>query len=306
MFMTSLIKKFFHIIFWEVLVLFIFITCKKELPSEGIFIVNQCFQCHYPENTREIAPSFPEIKSTYLGKYPTEPEFVSAMFSYIENPKPENMGDPTWQNRYGIMPKFMYKKEELESAIKFIYRTDFNSPEWKNLHKKILEQNKKLSNGKPFAELTKEIADKAKAELGKNLLSAIQSQGTLGAISFCNERAIPLTQEISKQLGYKLKRVSDKPRNPLNEANPEEKQIIELFKIQLKSGQPFKNITRENIELKQGFYPIVTNQMCLQCHGTIGKDISATVYSKIQELYPKDKAIGYSENEIRGLWVVEQ
>lgn len=299
-------KFYFQIIILGILGLFTLSSCKKEIPSEAVFLVNQCFQCHYPENTREIAPSFSELRATYKGKYPTEQEFTAAMLSYVQDPKPENMADPAWQNRFGVMPKFTYKKEDLEKSIKFIYKTDFNSPEWKSMHQQVLEQNKKLNPDKPFAELGKEIADKAKAELGKNLLGAIQSQGTLGAISFCNERAIPLTQEISQKLGYKLKRVSDKPRNPLNEANAEEKQIIELFKIQLKSGQPFKPITRESGEVKQGFYPIVTNQMCLQCHGNVGTDISGTVYSKIQELYPKDKAIAYGENEIRGLWVVEK
>lgn len=295
------LKKFFFI-----LLPFLILSCKKNLPQEGIFIVNNCFQCHFPENTKEIAPSFPEVKATYLSKYSTEEEFTTAMFSYIQDPKPENMLDSTWQSRYGIMPRFTYDKEKLISAIKFIYKTDFNSPEWKKVHKAILDEQKKINPEKPFSEEGKEIADKAKAELGKNLLSAIQSNGTLGAISFCNEKAIPLTLEISQKLGYKLKRVSDKPRNPQNEANIEEKQIIELFKIQLKAGQQFKPITREVGEIKQGFYPILTNQMCLQCHGTVGKDISGIVYAKIQELYPKDKAVGYSENEVRGLWVVEK
>ncbi len=292
--------------FFLLIMILYLISCKKQIPDAAIFLVNNCFQCHYPENTREIAPSFPEIKATYMNKYQEEQDFTVAMLGYIQDPKPETMLDQTWQNRYGVMPKFAYKKEDLEEAVKLIYKTDFNSPEWKATHQKILKQNKELNPDKPFSELSKEIADKAKAELGKNLLNAIQSKGTLGAISFCNEKAISLTEEISEKLGYKLKRVSDKPRNPLNEANTEEKQIIEIFKIQLKAGQSFKTITRESWELKQGFYPIVTNQMCLQCHGVVGKNISALTYSKIQELYPKDKAIGYEENEIRGLWVVEK
>ncbi|MCX7998534.1 MAG: hypothetical protein N3A69_06205, partial [Leptospiraceae bacterium] len=118
-------KKLFKLflVFWLILSL---TYCKKEVPTEAVFLVNQCFQCHYPENTREIAPSFPEIKATYLSKYPTEQEFIASMISYIQDPKPENMLDPTWQSRYRVMPTFSYKTEELEKTVKFIYKTDFN------------------------------------------------------------------------------------------------------------------------------------------------------------------------------------
>ena len=45
--------------------------------------------------------------------------------------------------------------------------------------------------------------------------------------------------------------------------------------------------------------------MCLQCHGNKENDISTGTLTKINTLYPKDKAIGYGINQVRGLWVVE-
>ena len=53
------------------------------------------------------------------------------------------------------------------------------------------------------------------------------------------------------------------------------------------------------------FYaPITTNSMCLQCHGS-EKDIKPATLAKIKSLYPNDKAIGYQENEMRGLMVIK-
>lgn len=49
----------------------------------------------------------------------------------------------------------------------------------------------------------------------------------------------------------------------------------------------------------------MTNGMCLQCHGTIGQEVSSETFTKIKELYPKDRATGYGLNELRGIWVVE-
>ena len=54
-----------------------------------------------------------------------------------------------------------------------------------------------------------------------------------------------------------------------------------------------------------GYYPIVTNQMCLQCHGKAYKDINDATLNKINKLYPNDQATGYLENELRGIFVVE-
>jgi hypothetical protein len=45
--------------------------------------------------------------------------------------------------------------------------------------------------------------------------------------------------------------------------------------------------------------------MCLQCHGIPNNQILPTTLSKIKELYPTDKATGYGENELRGIWVIE-
>jgi hypothetical protein len=46
---------------------------------------------------------------------------------------------------------------------------------------------------------------------------------------------------------------------------------------------------------------IPTVPMCLACHG---QAIAPSVAQKIAELYPNDKATGYSEGDIRGAFVV--
>jgi hypothetical protein len=49
--------------------------------------------------------------------------------------------------------------------------------------------------------------------------------------------------------------------------------------------------------------PIVLgNPLCLQCHGTPGKDIGPETLAAIKKIYPEDKAIGYQLGDLRGLW----
>jgi len=157
---------------------------------------------------------------------------------------------------------------------------------------------------KSFSEIGNEVITQAKTELGKNLINAIQTKGTVGALEFCNTNAIPLTNELSKKFHVNLKRLSDKPRNPQNEASLEEKKVIETFKTQILNKEKLVPISRETETSQIGYYPIETNALCLQCHGE--KEITKEALIKINQLYPKDQAIGYSENQIRGIWVIEQ
>jgi hypothetical protein len=44
--------------------------------------------------------------------------------------------------------------------------------------------------------------------------------------------------------------------------------------------------------------------MCLQCHGKIETNIKPDILKSLTLLYPEDKAKGYSENQVRGIWNV--
>lgn len=149
-----------------------------------------------------------------------------------------------------------------------------------------------------------EYALNTQAVLGKSLMQAIQREGTSGALSFCNEKAYPLTDSMAVVHNVNIKRVSDKPRNQYNQANLEELEYIETFK-QIVSNQESPNPIVKNSDTQvQVYYPILTNAMCLQCHGQPNKSIEPSTLSQLTILYPKDKAIGYDINEVRGIWRV--
>ena len=90
-----------------------------------------------------------------------------------------------------------------------------------------------------------------------------------------------------------------------NQANENERAYIRVLKDKMQKGDNLvAKMTAMNGKMV-GYYPIVTNAMCLQCHGNKDTDITSATYEKIKKLYPSDKATGYRENEVRGLWVVE-
>ncbi len=144
-----------------------------------------------------------------------------------------------------------------------------------------------------------------KAALGSVLIPTVTQKGTVAALEFCNIKAIPLTDSMSVDQNKVLYRVSDKPRNPENLANEMELEYIASAKENIALGEMVTPTVYAIGDRVIGYYPIITNQFCLQCHGNAGEEISEETLAAIQRIYPQDKATGYSEGEIRGIFVVE-
>ncbi len=151
-----------------------------------------------------------------------------------------------------------------------------------------------------YLETGKELALQTKSSLGKYLVSALSEKGAAGAIEFCTIKAIAITDSMSLVLEGKIKRVSDQPRNLMNLANVAEFAYIKKWKEAHANGEEQPPIITEVDGKTVGYYPIITNQMCLQFHGKPDKEINNATLQIIKIIYPADQAIGYAENEIRG------
>lgn len=142
------------------------------------------------------------------------------------------------------------------------------------------------------------------ATLGKTLQQKIREEGTVGAIEFCNLNALAITDSLSGEFGAGISRITDRPRNPQNTASGEEMKFISNFRGELSTGQTPEALIVRQEDRTNFYYPIVTNELCLQCHGRPESEISPEVYSKLQQRYPEDRAVGYTAGELRGLWKV--
>lgn len=149
------------------------------------------------------------------------------------------------------------------------------------------------------------FALEAKKALGGQLINALGENVTIYALDYCNLEASNITQKVSESTGVKISRASDQYRNPENAPNEDQLAYIKKTKAAIASGAtPEPEIKRINKKLV-GYYPIMTNGMCLQCHGTPGKTLLPETHEKIKTLYPQDKATGYDVNQLRGIWVIE-
>lgn len=147
------------------------------------------------------------------------------------------------------------------------------------------------------------------AKMVPKLLEVLQDEidksGHAGALSVCREKAPEMAKNLSAQLGWQIRRVSLKNRNPKAVPDAWERATLEDFERRLAAGEKPTGIDKGEIveENGQKFYrymkALPTQDLCLNCHGTPER-LAPGVAEKLKELYPDDKAVGYGLSEIRG------
>ena len=287
----------------------------EEQHIEGKKLMEvHCYLCHGPksaENYGRIAPPMVAIKARYIDKEGlNKDEFIKYVTAFVENPTEELALMQGAVKKHGLMPKQAFPKGSIEKIAEFMFDYQIEEPEWFKAHweshgnKNWKQSGKKHTEAnaeRTYADIGLEYALETKKLLGKNLMGTIQKKGTIEALEFCNIQAMPLTDSMSVHYNAKIKRVSDKNRNPSNKANAEELKYIAQFKTQMAAKEDIQPVTIDKGNKIQFYYPIETNTMCLQCHG---KEIKPEVAKQILKLYPKDLAIGYEESEVRGIWSI--
>jgi hypothetical protein len=149
------------------------------------------------------------------------------------------------------------------------------------------------------------IAKHAQAAFQTKLKKAIKSGGKEYAISFCNTKAMQITDSVSSNQNVQIRRLAKKYRNPLNETNEIESEIYKTYILEwLKRETLYPKIIANEQGHPVYYRPIGIQPVCLNCHGKLGKDIPSSLAEKIAALYPGDKAIDFNKGELRGMWAI--
>src|SRR5690606_20754953 len=111
------------------------------------------------------------------------------------------------------------------------------------------------------------------------------------ALEFCNIQAQPMLKELGDKHGVTIRRATNDYRNPADKPNESEKPLLEAYeyneKNDVKNGPNIQKSADGKVLL---FTKAITipGQLCLNCHGEPGKDISEEVLHQINRLYPDD------------------
>jgi len=300
-----------------------------EVKKARSLMKNKCYLCHNPESSmnERVGPPMIAIKKHYSKGAKDRSAFINSMWEFVRKAKKSKVKLKGAYEKFGLMPYQPYQEEDVKLIAAYMYDYQIEVPDWfeehwKEKHHKrkgqqsrqehqsgFQQRGKKFKSQRPnsltYAQKGKKMAMATKKQLGKNLMKAIQEKGSAHAVEFCNVKAMSITNKMENKIDARIKRVSDQNRNPQNEADQEELAFIKQFKLQIENDEELKpEIVKEN-EKVNFYYPIVTNSICLKCHGKPEKDINRATLAKIDKYYPKDQAVNYSVNEVRGMWHIE-
>jgi len=135
-----------------------------------------------------------------------------------------------------------------------------------------------------------------------NVKRAVEETGINGALKYCNLNAYPIIYHLEKTKKVKIRRTSAKFRNPANQPDSLERTLLNYYSKLLSDGQTLKPIIKPINQEIHFFKPIIIMDLCLKCHGSVGKELKVDDFNTIRDLYPLDNATGYKTGELRGMW----
>jgi Protein of unknown function (DUF3365) len=136
----------------------------------------------------------------------------------------------------------------------------------------------------------------------RELTEALNKGGPGFAIKSCHIDVIGVTQRIARHEGVAAGRTSDRLRSPTNAPKPWAAPLVKA-----NAGRLARDVDGFAVDLgdKVGLLrPIAHRPMCASCHGRSEK-LSPAVRDALKDRYPVDRAIGFTEGEIRGWFWVE-
>lgn len=135
---------------------------------------------------------------------------------------------------------------------------------------------------------------------------AVMEGGPAAAIGVCRDIAPSMSNEISRQNGLRLTRVSLKVRNPLlGTPDAWEQKTLQQFEKRIVKGEKPETLeVAEIVKEPSGRYfrymkGIVLQPGCVACHGK-PEQISDDVKAQLSGSYPHDQATGYEPGQVRG------
>ena len=144
--------------------------------------------------------------------------------------------------------------------------------------------------------------DSLQATLSARLMEEMKAGGPTRAVGVCRDEAPALTAKIGQEAGMALGRTSDRLRNPANEPRPWVRPLLAKA-----AGRKAGDVQPLVVDLGASvgvLRPIGTASACTTCHGTDARRPAA-----LKEVwgthYPKDRAVGFEEGDLRGFFWAE-
>lgn len=157
----------------------------------------------------------------------------------------------------------------------------------------------------------RKVASSVPPKLLQVLTDEIAKGGPESAIGVCREKAPQMAKTASEQTGWNIRRVSLRQRNPKAAPDAWERAALEDFDRRAAAGESpatlekWEVVTEADRKEYRYMKALPVQQICLACHGAPDQ-FKPEVKAQLQMLYPGDKAVGYSNGQIRGAMTIRK
>ncbi|MEZ5660518.1 MAG: DUF3365 domain-containing protein [Burkholderiaceae bacterium] len=158
----------------------------------------------------------------------------------------------------------------------------------------------------------REVAGALVAQIGGELKRAFEFSGPLRAVVVCRYSVPELSSNLARQTGWRVSRVSLRPRNPtLAMPDPWEQQVLANFDLRAANGEPAAGLEfAEVVDEPAGKYfrymkALPVAEICLACHGP-DETRSDAIKAQLATEYPHDRAVDYRVGDVRGAVTIKR
>ena len=141
-------------------------------------------------------------------------------------------------------------------------------------------------------------------QLLSTVQAAVASGGPAEAVQACRELAPQIARQHSTA-PWKIGRTALRLRNPDNQPDAWERQVLEDFQRRSQAGEAVANLSRAEVVDGEFRYmrAIATGEPCLACHGSA---IKPELVQLLDRHYPQDQARGFAAGELRGAFTLRR
>lgn len=157
-----------------------------------------------------------------------------------------------------------------------------------------------------YLEEARRVSSQVMNQIRTEMIREMERTGPIRSIVVCKYSAPEMTSGISRQTGFRVTRVSLRPRNrALGEPDAWEQQVLLDFERRVAKGEKTDGLETSEVVIEPAgrFFrymkAIPVAQPCLACHGPVSA-MSEGVKAQLASEYPHDRAVNYELGQVRG------
>lgn len=166
--------------------------------------------------------------------------------------------------------------------------------------------------GRRLADETRKVTVELVGQIRGALTKELELSGPMRAVIVCKYTVPELSSALSRKTGWRVTRVSLRPRNPaLGTADAWEQRVLLDFEKRAGRGEKpeaieFGEVVTEPAGRYYRYMKVLPMApVCMSCHGTDDR-MTQSVKSLLESEYPHDRATGLATGQVRGAVTVKR